>query len=261
MPAETRPAHLALDRAATFLTQEITAIMEAVSDTAEAVLRTRHRMRGKRSSLTELERTVREHLEHPHSRIWGLGFVADPTAYPEYGGLEWWQRSGPGGSIERLIVSLDPASVEYYDYTRAAWFAKARDHGTNITGPYIDATGTNEHIVTFTQAVLDEGRFIGVAGADVLVATLQSALQPLLLPIPGTASLVDREGKVIATNDPRLLAGVVSAPRRGDLTREVPPTPWLFVVRRPRHRTRSPDPARSGHRSAAATGTEAERMR
>lgn len=231
MPAETRSAHAALDRAITFLALEVTTIMEAVSETAEAVLRGRRRGGRARSPSAELERIVRARLEQPESRIWGLGFVADPGVYPEHGRLEWWQRSGPGGSIERLIVSLDPTSVEYYDYTRAPWFANARDRGMNITGPYVDATGTNEHIVTFTRAVIDEDRFIGVAGADVLVSTLQSALQPVLLEIPGTASLVDPDGKVIATNDPRLLAGVIAPGRHGDLMRHVPPTPWRFVVR------------------------------
>lgn len=229
MRGEGRALEEALEGAVSFLADEVRTIMEAVDATAEAVLRARHARTGKRSR-GELERTVRSWLERPGNRIWGLGFVPDPAAYPSRGGLEWWQRSGPDGAVERLVVSLDPASVQYYDYTHAPWFANAREHGSNVTGPYVDAMGTNEHIVTFTRAVVDEGRFLGVAGADVLVATLQSALQPALVRIPKRIALVDPEGRVIATNDPQLLAGTVDL-RRGGMTRTVPQTPWRFVVR------------------------------
>jgi hypothetical protein len=173
--------------------------------------------------------------------------------------LEWWQRSRRGGSIEPLIVSLDPTAVDFYDYTRAPWFVGARDRGLNITGPYVDATGTNEHIVTFTKAVIADGRFIGVAGADVLVGTFQALLQPFLAAVGEPVSLVDADGQVIATNDPRALAGVIRV-SPDTSTYPVSGTPWRFVVgggsgeSQPRRQHSSPQRHRPRANEATVSG-------
>lgn len=219
------------------LSVELTRVLGAVDEIAEEVAAILGVPRWRRRQpplavLDPLEATARRHLEQPGALIWGLGFVAAPEVFAGGGGLAWWQRSGPGGRVERLRVSLDPASVDFYDYTRAPWYTNARDRGLNITGPYVDATGTNEYIVTTTRAVRIEDRFVGVAGADVRVGSLQSTLQPLLVAIPSEASVVDGEGRVIVTNTPNLLAAVISETQADDLIVEVPFAPWRLVVRR-----------------------------
>ena len=219
------------------LASELTHVLEAVDEiakeaTAILALPRWRRRQPPLAVLDPLEATARRHLEQPGALVWGLGFVAEPKAFAGGGGLAWWQRSGPGGRVERLRVSLDPASVDFYDYTRAPWYTNARDRGMNITGPYVDATGTDEYIVTTTRAVRIEDRFVGVAGADVRVGSLQSTLQPLLVAIPAEASIVDGEGRVIVTNAPNLLAAVISETRADDLIVEVPLAPWRLVVGR-----------------------------
>lgn len=227
------PLVAVLDALAAELTRVLDAVDEIGKEATAILTEPRwHRRRPPLSVLDPLEAIARRHLEQAGTLIWGLGFVAEPEVFSSGGGLAWWQRSGPGGRVERLRVSLDPASVDFYDYTRAPWYTRARDRGLNITGPYVDATGTNEYIVTTTRAVRIEDRFVGVAGADVRVGSLQSTLQPLLVAIPSEASIVDGEGRVIVTNAPNLLAAVIPETQADDLIVEVSLAPWRLVVRR-----------------------------
>lgn len=172
------PERTDLDRVVAQLGSVAATVFVAVSEVADLVHATAeadHRL--DLSSLGAIQRLAERYLAERSPYIWGLGFVADPAAFPDRGGLQWWCRAGPGGMIRRLVVSLDRSALDYYDYTGAAWFDIARDGQMHVTGPYVDATGTNEYIVTFSQAVIDDGRFLGVAAADVLVDTLQSATQ------------------------------------------------------------------------------------
>lgn len=219
-------------RALTHLTAQASQVFGALAEVSDHVLATvDHGAALDLGCLDQLEEVVGHHLLERRSPIWGLGFVADPGAFPDRGGLQWWCCSGAGRAMRRLVVSLDPASVDFYDYTDAPWFTQARERGANVTGPYVDATGTNEYVITFSQAVRDEGRFLGVAGADVLVGTLQSVMQPVLRSLRGEACLVDEEGVVIATNSPRLLAGTVPVPQDDGLVAAVAWAPWRLMVR------------------------------
>lgn len=222
-----------LDRAAAQLETFAATVSAAVAEIAEFVhIAAQHDQGLGLDSLNAIQRVAERHLGGRASSIWGLGFVGDPSAFPDRGGLQWWCRSGPGGAIRRLVVSLDQSALDFYDYTAAAWFEVARDGELHVTGPYVDATGTNEYIVTFSRAVSERGRFLGVAAADVLVGTLQSVMQPTLRAIRGHACLVDADGLVIATNTPDLLASTVRQDaREDDVVVPVPWAGWRLTVR------------------------------
>jgi len=140
----------------------------------------------------------------------GAGVVFAPDALedaPRW--LEWWRRAGAGPPVF-LNAELDPDRPDFYDYERAEWFTTPRDTGERwIAGPFVDHSGTNEHILTLTLPVLRDGRFLGVAGADITVPSLERIAAPALAAVGADAALLNHRGRVIATNTPRWPVGLL----------------------------------------------------
>ena len=122
--------------------------------------------------------------------VFAPGVLADAPRW-----LEWW-RSAPRrrAGVPRR-VSLDPADPDFYDYERAEWFTTPRDTGERwIAGPFVDHSGTNEHILTLTLPVVRDGAFLGVAGADIAVGGIEAV---------GGAALAALERRGRARQPPR----------------------------------------------------------
>ena len=138
----------------------------------------------------------------------GVGFVAAPgllTDVPAW--LEWWQ-SGSDGDVRPLLLDLDPEQSAYADYTHWDWFALPRDTGERaVAGPYVDYLCSDEYSLTLSAPVQMEGRFAGVAAADVYLRHFEAAVLPMLRRLPGPAHLVNARGRVTASADPVHLAG------------------------------------------------------
>src|SRR5829696_4750705 len=170
----------------------------------------------------------------------GCGMVFAPGALadaPRW--LEWW-RSPPAGAPVFLDASLDPADPDFYDYESAEWYTTPRDTGRRwIAGPFLDHSGTNEHILTLTLPVLRDGAFLGVAGADIAVGGIEAIGGAALAALDSEAALVNHRGRVIATNTPRRLVGTLWPgaerawpPRGGDRVVRDPRLQWSVVVSR-----------------------------
>ncbi|MFF4250189.1 cache domain-containing protein [Streptomyces sp. NPDC001663] len=138
----------------------------------------------------------------------GVGFVAAPgllTDVPAW--LEWWQ-SGSDGDVRPLLLDLDPEQSAYADYTHWDWFALPRDTGERaVAGPYVDYLCSDEYSLTLSAPVAMQGRFAGVAAADVYLRHFEAAVMPMLRRLPGPAHLVNARGRVTASADPAHLAG------------------------------------------------------
>jgi hypothetical protein len=136
--------------------------------------------------------------------VFAPGIVADSPRW-----LEWW-RSAPAGAPVFLNASLDPADPDFYEYERAEWYTTPRDTGERwIAGPFVDHSGTNEHILTLTLPVVRDGTFLGVAGADIAVGGIEALGGAALAALEREAALVNHRGRIIATNSPRLLVGTL----------------------------------------------------
>jgi GntR family transcriptional repressor for pyruvate dehydrogenase complex len=170
----------------------------------------------------------------------GTGMVFAPGALadaPRW--LEWW-RSAPPGAPVFLDACLDPADPDFYDYEQAEWFTTPRDTGERwIAGPFLDHSGTNEHILTLTLPVVRDGAFLGVAGADIAVGGIEAIGGAALAALDGEAALVNHRGRIIATNTPRRLVGTLWPgaehawpPRGEDLLIRDPRLLWSVVVAR-----------------------------
>ncbi|AOR30127.1 hypothetical protein BFF78_02720 [Streptomyces fodineus] len=149
----------------------------------------------------------------------GVGFVAAPgllTDVPAW--LEWWQ-CGADGDVRPLLLDLDPGRSAYSDYTHWDWFALPRDTGRRaVAGPYVDYLCSDEYSLTLSEPVRIQGRFAGVAAADVYLRHFETAVLPLLRRLPRPAHLVNARGRVAASADPAHLAGsLTKGPDFGEL--------------------------------------------
>jgi hypothetical protein len=138
----------------------------------------------------------------------GLGFVSAPTLLDDTDAcLEWWLRDR-AGHIDPLVLEPDGAHSAYADYTHWDWYTHPRDTGRPfVAGPYVDYLCSDEYGLTFALPVRHEGRFAGVAAADVYLRDFETATAPLLARLPGPARLVNSRGRVAVSTDPGHLAG------------------------------------------------------
>jgi hypothetical protein len=242
------------------LLEALEGVFSSVDET-RAELLARHRSarlarrRLRRGELAEMRPLLHAHLARHASLIAGTGVICAPGLLADAERwLEWWCSAG-SGPPRQLRVSLDPRDPEFYDYEEAEWYAAPLvTRARSVAGPFVDHSGTDQHIVTLTLPVHDEESWIGVAGADVCVGQLEPLVLRSLRRLDREAVLVNAEGRVIATNTARHLAGDL-LPRRerrwldevpgewaarpdGALLARDPRTPWALLelprVRSPR---------------------------
>ena len=202
---------------------------EAMTALAAAARAGRRPLR--RTDLAALRPLVAEVLARHRGFAAGAGVVLAPGALEEVPrDIEWWWAGGGPGQLE---VDLDPGSAEFYDYTTTEWYREpARTGRPWVAGPYVDYICTHKYTFTVSAPVADEGRFLGVAGADILAAEVEQMLLPGLARL-GRASpavLVSGNGRVIASSTASILPGVVLPPADGAAsTVRVGSLPWMLV--------------------------------
>jgi hypothetical protein len=138
----------------------------------------------------------------------GVGVVLAPGTLSDASrAIEWWW-ADQQGQISPLHVDLDPESAEFYDYTTTEWYREPERTGRPfVAGPYVDFICTRQYTFTLAAPVRCAGRFIGVAGADILATQVERLVLPGLAALGRTAVLASGHGRVIASNSPRILPG------------------------------------------------------
>lgn len=146
-------------------------------------------------------------LEAPGGLAVGLGVILEPGTIPDHPlRLEWWQRSPERGAPVPLEVDLHPDSVGFYDYTAAEWFSVPRRTGDrHVVGPYVDVHGTDRYLLTLTMPLEADGRFLGVAGADVPVTGFEQVVLGRLG--HSDAILANDEGRVVVSTSCHWVTG------------------------------------------------------
>lgn len=128
----------------------------------------------------------------------GVAFAQDIIA-TQPRRLAWWQPSITG--IKPLRLNLDPASVDVYEYPDMDWFRLVRDGRQRVAfGPYVDYSGSNEFTVTMASPISLNGRFLGVAGADLSLELLENRWLELLRESALDAALLNSEHHVVLSN-------------------------------------------------------------
>lgn len=146
-------------------------------------------------------------LESPGQLAVGLGIILEPGTLPSHPlRLEWWQRSTGREAPVPLEVDLHPDSVGFYDYMAADWFAvPRRTRARHVVGPYVDVHGTDRYLLTLTMPMEADGRFLGVAGADVPITGFETVVLRQLG--DREALLVNDEGRVVVSTSSRWITG------------------------------------------------------
>lgn len=180
---------------------------------------------GKLDELVNVYDAARRSLARAMPAVYGTGFVADPSFFGEMGFIWCYIPSDPE-SPQRMELDL-----EFYDYSTAPWWpGNDADNKVHASYAYVDALGSNEHLVTFTKRVMRDGRMVGVAAVDILVKGLQAGFDPFLRSLPSNTCIVDQNEVVIATNTASLVGGTLSPSHQIERRIALPSVPWTLCL-------------------------------
>jgi hypothetical protein len=163
------------------------------------------------ADLADLQHAVFDTLDR-NPALESAGYVlAEGTLSDRNRHLDWWHRNGTG-DYEFLLLNLDVDAPDCYDYYSMEWFRAAVDHGRRfVSGPLIDLPCADVYIMTFSTPIVaghrGTRRLLGIAGADVAVSRFEPQIMPALRELPIEAVLVNRERRVIASNDAAYTTG------------------------------------------------------
>jgi hypothetical protein len=102
------------------------------------------------------------------------GLFADAGAWHQ-----WW--SLVGGKLVFIPHHLNPASIDYYDYTEMTWYERPLASGQpELIGPYIDFGGADMKIVTASRPALQDTRAVAVAGGGPHLSPVAPRRGPLI---------------------------------------------------------------------------------
>ncbi|HFU2807559.1 TPA: cache domain-containing protein, partial [Campylobacter coli] len=106
-----------------------------------------------------------------------------------------------GISDQKGVNARINGKANNYNATTRGWYQSAmQTDAFTASHPYIDAV-TKEFVITYSKALYKDGKFIGVLGIDVLLTSFQDQIAKT----PGNAFVFDRENKVFAATDTKLL--------------------------------------------------------
>lgn len=177
--------------------------LNALSDEVQRIWRLCDEQQRKPSSrdLALLRELIDAQLLGRGTCAHGSGVVVEPgelSDQPMY--LEWWRLAGADKTLP-LMLNFNQRSESFYNYLNMPWFTGPRETGkAAVEGPYVDLYGADMYVLTFTLPIFFEGRFIGVAGADLPLHQIERVLISSLMRLPHEALLVSAEGRVIAAN-------------------------------------------------------------
>jgi hypothetical protein len=148
---------------------------------------------------------------------------------------QWW--SFIAGQLVFIPHNLNPASINYYDYTEMMWFERPLSSGRpELTGPYLDFGGANMKVVTASRPVLSGSLTAGVAGADLSMDFIERIFLGSLGRRDEHIALITETGKVVASNSARFAPGTrFEGPRTGLASvpvdvEDLAAPPWHLIV-------------------------------
>jgi hypothetical protein len=158
------------------------------------------------AAVEELQTRARALIEHSPAHI-GAGFIAAPSTVddrPRY--MAWLHRRN--GAIRRLRLNFDSSDVDAYDYIGMDWYVRTRhSRRANLTGPFLDYSGSDTLVLTLALPVVADDDFRGVAAIDLMAQAAEEDITNQLCSLPAEAVVVNHERTIVATNSVRWMPG------------------------------------------------------
>lgn len=143
-----------------------------------------------------------------HAWLCGTGVVIEPGELSDRElHLEWHSHDADGRPAP-MPLNVNRQSERFYNYQNMPWFSTPRSSGQPwVDGPFVDLYGADLYILAFSVPILLDGRFIGVAVADVAMQDFERVLLANLLRLDRDAVIINGEGRVLAANTPHWSTG------------------------------------------------------
>ena len=166
-------------------------------------------------------------LEFP---VHGLGVLSEVgVVVDEPYWVDWWHQTAAGPVKDRTHVT-DPNREYWYDYSEREYMVYPRQKLTAwAAGPYVDYGGVDDYIITVSCPIVANGRFLGVAAADLLVSDLERHLAPWLVQSGSTSLFLNAERRVVTSNTAAHAVGDVVHDTGAWTTKEVGRFGWIVV--------------------------------
>ncbi|GAA1529190.1 hypothetical protein HD600_002393 [Microbacterium ginsengiterrae] len=168
-------------------------------------------------------------LDLPDAPVYGAGFIAAIDLLADARShLAWWQ----GADRRQLVLASQSVNKENIDYRELEWYRIPMSTGEpHVAGPYVDYLCSDEYTITIAVPALVGGRFVGVAGLDLLVSEVERELTPRFAALGHQVTLTNGVGRVVVSTDPRCATGdTVRGGRLADLPRIACDTVALDVI-------------------------------
>lgn len=199
----TEPLIEAAKEAADVVAQILDGVFESLHILREAAEPLLSSAKVDSTELMLLEPAVRALVDRHGGLVDGAGVAVAPGLLAD---AETWMQSWHthGGELGFTRHTLNPASVNYYDYTHMSWYQQPVATGAAVlTGPYWDFGGTDTTIVTASLPVLGRDHVVSVVAADLSVHHLEVTFLRALGKQDVPVALVSHNGKVVASNSAR----------------------------------------------------------
>ena len=159
-----------------------------------------------RSALAALDGPMEGNLKRFGRELCGAtmtvtpGLLADERMW-----MHWWVMA-PGGP-KHMVPDFDPASPDFYDYTKADWYVQPVARRLMwLSDAYFDDGGADKDIVTVSTPVWLGSELLGVATVDIDLNQIGAICAPALRGLGAPAMLVSEGGTVIAAVGPGMPA-------------------------------------------------------
>jgi len=209
----TTPEQDPLLRCALRINASLNRVFSRIDNIAQATLQIWQRLAttpSARDIVAGIRPLIDQTLHDADGQLQGGGIILEPGTLQDKAMYAEWRCLNQAGRITQLALSFNRKSESYYDYRNMPWFTRPQQTGrSSVIGPYIDLYGQDMNILTFSSPLHLDGRFIGIAGIDIISSRFEAILITHLLQLPHEALIISEEDRVIATNSADYLAGEI----------------------------------------------------
>ncbi|MCL2282029.1 MAG: methyl-accepting chemotaxis protein, partial [Fibromonadales bacterium] len=174
---------------------------------------------------SHFERILERGLQAPSANIFGACFAFESDYFKSKG--KWYMpyKFKSGGKIE----GESNAGNKDYEYHDMEWYSEPKKLGSNYwSEPYFDEGAGNIMMVTYSYRLMQNGKFVGVATADIALAQLTSLLSDVGFSKSLRVSLLSKGGQLLSVSDSTEIKS------KEEIRTVIPSTGWTVLIEVPK---------------------------